>query len=107
MQELDLLNISSQLPDVRIRKIHIRTQQMGRKWLTTIDGLDDDLDLKRIVRALKGELHCSAVVCVDEKSENEYIKLSGNQKEALKTWLIANSVLTEQEAADRLVIHGS
>jgi translation initiation factor SUI1 len=88
-------------------KIHIHIQQMGRKWITTITGLDDDLDLKRISRAMKGDFHCSAAVDTDEKTGMEFIKLSGNQKEVIRPWLIAMEILTEKEAKERLVFHGS
>jgi translation initiation factor SUI1 len=88
-------------------KIHIRTQQMGRKWLTIIQDLDDDLDLKLIAREIKAVLHCSAAVVVDEVTGKEIIKLSGNQKETVREWLIASEILTEREAAERLVVHGS
>lgn len=88
-------------------KIHIRTQQMGRKWLTLIQDLDDDLDLKRIAREIKAVLHCSAAVVTDEVSGKEIIKLSGNQKETVREWLIASEILTEREASERLVVHGS
>jgi translation initiation factor SUI1 len=95
------------LPSITHSKIHVYTHQMGRKWITTIAGLDDDLDLKRIARAMKGDFHCSAKVDTDEKTGGEYIKLSGNQKEHLRPWLIAACILTEKEATDRLVFHGS
>jgi translation initiation factor SUI1 len=95
------------LPSVTQSKIHVYVHQMGRKWITTLMGLDDDLDLKRIARAMKGDFHCSAKVAVDEKTGGEYIKLSGNQKEFLRPWLIAACILTEKEATERLVFHGS
>jgi len=91
----------------RTNKIHVRAHQMGRKWITTIEGMDDDLDLKRISRAMKSSFHCSAAVVTDEDSGEEIIKLSGNQKEAVREWLIAAEILTEREATDRLVLHGS
>lgn len=35
-------------------KVHIRTQQRnGRKSITTVQGLDEDLDLKKICKAFK------------------------------------------------------
>lgn len=35
----------------RLKKVHIRVQQRnGRKNITTVQGLDDDLDLKRIMK---------------------------------------------------------
>lgn len=88
-------------------KIHVHTQQMGSKWITTITGLDDDLDLKRIARAMKGDFHCSVVAAVDPKSGAEFIKLSGNQKEFIRPWLVSAEILTEKEATERLVFHGS
>jgi translation initiation factor 1 len=91
----------------RTNKIHVRAHQMGRKWITTIEGMDDDLDLKRIARAMKGSFHCSAAVVTDEDSGEEVIKLSGNQKDDIREWLVAAEILTEREATDRLVLHGS
>ena len=96
-----------ELVSARTNKIHVRTQQMGRKWITVIEGMDDDLDLKRIARAMKGEFHCSAAVTKDEDTGAEYIKLSGDQKTRVREWLIAAEILTEQEATERLVLHGS
>jgi len=91
---------------LRVSKIHIRTQQMGKKWITTIEGLDDDLDLERIARAIKKSLHCAA--SVDSNKEGaEFIKLQGNQREFLREWLVVNEVLTEREAQDRLILHGA
>jgi translation initiation factor 1 len=87
-------------------KIHIRTQQMGRKWITTIEGLDSDLDFKRISRAMKKDLHCSVTVTAT-KDDQEIIQLQGDQREALKEWLVKSEVLTEKEAKERLVIHGA
>lgn len=87
-------------------KIHLRIRQMGKKWITMIEGLDDDLDLERIARAIKKDLHCAATVDVSPSGE-EYIKLSGNQRDAVATWLVENEVLTEKEGKARLVLHGA
>jgi len=86
-------------------KIHVRTQQMGKKWLTTIEGLDDDLDLTRIARAMKKTLACAVTVDVSKDGE-EFIKLQGNQREYIREWLVSNEVLTDKEATERLVVHG-
>jgi translation initiation factor 1 len=87
-------------------KIHIRVQQMGKKWITTIEGLDDDLDLKRISRAMKKTLHCSVNITTNH-DEEEVIQLQGDQREFIKEWLVANEVLTKQEGEERVVIHGA
>lgn len=90
----------------RTSKIHIRIQQMGKKWLTMIEGLDDDLDLERIARAIKKDLHCAATVDTD-KEGGEYIKLSGNHRDAVAEWLVGCEVLTAKEGKSRLVLHGA
>jgi len=94
------------LASERTGKIHIRIQQMGKKWLTLIEGLDDDLDLARIARAIKKGLHCAATVVTD-KDDQECIKLSGNHRDAVAAWLVTNEVLTAKEGKDRLVLHGA
>ena len=78
---------------------------MGRKWVTTIDGLDEDLDLERIAKAMKKSLHC-ATGGIKNKEDQEVIQLQGNHADVLKQWLIEMQILTEKEAADRLLIHG-
>lgn len=43
--------------------VHIRNQQRnGRKSVTTVQGLQDTLDLKKVVRALKKEFSCNGTV---------------------------------------------
>jgi translation initiation factor SUI1 len=101
------LTAPTEFSSVRTNKIHVRAQQMGRKWITTIAELDDDLDLKRIARALAREFHCSAAVVKDETTGGEVIKLSGHQVTEVRGWLLREEILTEKEAEERLVLHGA
>lgn len=56
-------------------KIHIRVQQRnGRKCITTIQGLDDDLDLKRMCKAMKRTFNCNGSIEAD-KEMGEVIQL--------------------------------
>jgi translation initiation factor 1 len=87
-------------------KIHIRVQQMGRRWITTIEGLDNDLDLKRISRGMKKSFHCSVKITTT-KDEDEVIQLQGDQREFLKEWLVTNEVMTNKEFDERVMIHGA
>lgn len=89
----------------RTGKIHVRIQQMGKKWLTLVEGLDDDLDLERISRAIKKDLHCAATVDTNNDGV-DFIKLSGNHRDAVAEWLVTNEVLTAKEGKARLVLHG-
>ena len=90
----------------RTSKIHIRVQQQGKRWITTIDGLDDDLDIQRIARAMKKTLHCSIIV-THNKDDEEIVQLQGDHRDDVRSWLIANEVLTEKEAKERLLVHGA
>ena len=94
----------SSLDKTRVDKIHIRTQQMGKKWITTIDGLDDDLDQKKIARHLQKDLHCSAKVS-QSKEGRDVITLQGDQRAVLKDWLVTSEVLSAEEGKIRLTVH--
>jgi translation initiation factor SUI1 len=91
-------------PFDRTSKIHIRTQQQGRRWITTVEGLDDDLDQGRIARAMKKTMHCAAKATQDERG-NDVIIMQGNHATDVAEWLVVNEVLTAKEAKDRLVVH--
>ena len=83
-------------------KIHIRWQQQSaRRSTTLLEGLDDDLDLIRICKAMRKAFSCNGTVL-----DGKIIQLQGNQKDTIRVWLVAQEILTEQEAKDRLVIHG-
>ena len=83
-------------------KVHIRVQQRnGRKCITTVQGLADDLDIKRICKAFKKNFQCNGAVTKDSEL-GEIIQLSGDQRTNV------SSFLTEQEIAKKtqVVIHG-
>jgi translation initiation factor SUI1 len=89
----------------RTGKIHIRPQQQGRRWVTTIEGLDEDLDQERIARAMKKALHCAAKT-TKNKEGADIIIIQGNHRDDALEWLVANDVLSEKERKDRVVLHG-
>lgn len=86
-------------------KIHIRLQDQKNRKLTIIEGLDNDLDQKRISKAMERAFSCSSKVNVDTDG-NEVIVLQGDQRMNVKEWLLAQEILTQQEAKERLVLHG-
>ncbi len=87
-------------------KIHVRIQQRnGKKSITTIEGLDDDLDLKRICKAMRKCFNCNGNVTQTKDEENLIIQLQGDQRENIKNWLIEQEIITKSEVS-RLVIHG-
>ena len=88
------------------KKIHLRTQQRnGKKCITTVQGLDDDLDIKRIAKAMRKQFNCNG--SIDEHEEyGQIIQLQGDQRDNVIEWLIEQEILTKQEAEDRIVKHG-
>ena len=89
-----------------VAKINIRIQQRnGKKSITTIQGLDTDLDVKRICRAMRKEFNCNGNIEEDD-DYGTIIQLQGDQRSLVKEWLIRQEILTKEEAEERLVIHG-
>jgi translation initiation factor SUI1 len=82
-------------------KIHIHIQTQGKRHLTIVEGLDDDLDLKRICKSMRKMFSCNGKV--DE--ETHILQLQGDQRQNVKEWLLQNEVLTKSDL-ERLVIHG-
>ena len=83
--------------------MHVRVQQRsGRKCITTVAGLADDLDVKRIMKAFKKNFNCNGAVVKDKETGNDVIQLSGDQRTIVKEFL------TDQEIckADEVVLHG-
>lgn len=83
-------------------KIHVRMQQRnGRKCITTVTGLADDLDLKRIAKALKKTFQCNGSVSTDAEA-GEVLQLSGDQRTNIRDFFVDQEVCFE----DQIVIHG-
>ena len=86
-------------------KYHVRVQQRnGRKCITTLDGLEEDLDLKRICRAMRNAFSCNGNV-TSKDDGGDVIQLQGDQRENIKQWLLEQEIILKNEA-DRIVIHG-
>ena len=86
-------------------KIHIRYQKIGPRALTIVEGLDSDLDQKRIAKAMAKSFSC-ATSLHQNKEGNDIIQLQGDQRQFVVEWLVGNEILTEQDKKERLVIHG-
>jgi translation initiation factor SUI1 len=106
--KLKPIQVEKPLPPVGpgSQKVHIWTKQMGKKWITTIEDLDEDLDLVKISKYMKRSLNCAVDVVEDEKTGKEVIKIQGNHRDEVAAWIVDNEVMTEKEAKERLVKHG-
>ena len=83
-------------------KIHLRSQQRnGKKSITIVQGLDEELDEKKILKYFKKTFQCNG--CISEDKEyGKIIQLSGDQKDNVKQFLIQQQIYTE----DCIVVHG-
>ncbi len=91
----------------RTNKIHLRINKRGNKnWLTLIEGLDEDLDEVRICRHMRRAFNCNGAVLKNENGES-VLQFQGDQRQSIKEWLLAQQILTEKEAKERLIIHGA
>ncbi|XP_021573515.1 eukaryotic translation initiation factor 1-like isoform X1 [Carlito syrichta] len=82
--------------------IHIRIQQRnGRKTLTTVQGIADDYDKKKLVKAFKKKFACSGTV-IEHTEYGEVIQLQGNQCKNICQFLVEIGLAKE----DQLKVHG-
>lgn len=83
--------------------VHIRVQQRnGRKCMTLIHGLADDLDLKKIIRYLKKVYSTNGHVTTDS-TYGDIIQLQGDQRRNVYDAFIEWKVCEKNQ----LTVHGS
>ena len=86
-------------------KLQIRVQKRnGRKCITTVEGFEDDLDVKRICKAMRKQFNCNGNIVNDEHN-TDVLQLQGDQRDNVKQWILENEVIAKNEA-DRIVVHG-
>ncbi|KXJ14122.1 eukaryotic translation initiation factor 1 [Exaiptasia diaphana] len=87
---------------VQVDDIHIRIQQRnGRKTLTTIQGISDEYDLKKILRQFKKKFACNGTV-VDHDEYGEVIQLQGDQRKHAREFLL----LIKLVKPEQVKVHG-
>ena len=73
-------------------KVTISCQQRnGKKSITTVYGLADDLDLKKILKYFKKQFQCNGTINNDEKF-GEIIQVSGDQKQNILNFLVNEQI---------------
>lgn len=83
-------------------KVHIRVQVRNRKkCITTVQGLATDLDLKKILKALKKSFKCNGAIVNDETS-GEIIQLQGDNRAGIVDFLVSEEIVGK----DSIVVHG-
>jgi len=82
--------------------IHIRIQQRnGRKTLTTLQGLPQQYDQKRILKALKKDFACNGNVVKDEEL-GDVIQLQGDQRVKIQDFLSGSLNISKKN----IKVHG-
>ncbi|TPX43174.1 hypothetical protein SeMB42_g04744 [Synchytrium endobioticum] len=82
--------------------IHIRIQQRnGRKTLTTLQGLPDEVNQMKLLKAFKKEFACNGTIVQDEEW-GEIIQLQGDQRLKIQQFLIQGEFVSK----DKIKIHG-
>ncbi|KAL1512196.1 hypothetical protein AB1Y20_005460 [Prymnesium parvum] len=72
--------------------VHIRVQQRnGRKCITTVQGLNADLDMKKIVKAIKKAHSCNGTI-VEDDDMGQVLQFQGDQRDAIFQFLVENEL---------------
>jgi len=83
--------------------VHLRVvQRNGKKRVTIIEGLEDDLDLKRIAQALQKTLKCGGHV-VDDAEHGLVIQLTGDQRLQVRDFLLEEGIVPSK---NHIKVHG-
>ncbi|CAF0785064.1 unnamed protein product [Adineta steineri] len=82
--------------------IHIRIQQRnGKKTLTTVQGIGDEFDKKRLLREFKKQFACNGTV-VEHQEYGEVIQLQGDQRTNVSQFLKKIGICQD----DQVKVHG-
>ncbi|KAJ3064660.1 Eukaryotic translation initiation factor eIF-1 [Podochytrium sp. JEL0797] len=82
--------------------IHIRIQQRnGRKTLTTVQGIPQEIDPKKVLKAFKQQFACNGNIVEDEEL-GECIQLQGDQRTKVLSFLCEQDISTK----DKIKVHG-
>ena len=99
--QINALALFEEVEGAQKDKVHLRTQQRkGRKSITTVVGLSDDLDMKMITKALKKKFSCTGTV-IKDPTYGKLIKLSGDQRANIFHFFSEESICY----SDQMVIH--
>jgi translation initiation factor 1 len=109
MSQSSILNLSKKDPfldslenDLDQGNVHIRVQQRkANSYLTTVQGLAKELDLKLILKAFKKNFHCNGSIQADPDL-GKVVQLSGDQRQNVSSFLVDEGICKK----DQIIIHG-
>ena len=81
------------------QRVHVRVQQRnGRKCVTTVQGLADDLDLKKILKYVKKMFNTNGTVVKDEMGD--VIQLQGDQRKQIGKFLTEFNIVPKKQITE-------
>lgn len=87
--------------DCDVTKIHIRIiKRNARKSITTVEGLDTKLDLKKMIKHLRHKFNCSGKIVSNENAS--VLQFSGDQRDNIRDFLIKEEIADK----DSILVHG-
>lgn len=76
-------------------------QRTGRKYITEVEGLAKDLDLKKIIKYWRHEFNCSVAKTVN-KDNKKIIRLQGDKRENIVNFLLSEKIIDKE----KIKVHG-
>eukprot|EP01026_Neomeris_dumetosa_P058199 TRINITY_DN539_c0_g1_i1.p3 TRINITY_DN539_c0_g1~~TRINITY_DN539_c0_g1_i1.p3 ORF type:complete len:119 (-),score=9.35 TRINITY_DN539_c0_g1_i1:343-699(-) len=93
---------SSEASVARQSYIHVRVQQRnGRKSLTTVQGIKQTYDFKKILKSLKNTYCCNGTI-VDDEDGGKVLQLQGDQRKNVVEFLTTNKLAKKES----IKVHG-
>lgn len=104
--DIDNLFLTENEPDMFTKqKVYISLVKVNnRQSITTIAGLDDDLDTKKILKAMKKLFACNGHIKKDE-TNGEVIHIQGDKRYEIRDFLYHYEIISSKD--DRIVIYGT
>ena len=103
--DFNQFSTNSLLDEVINREVvHIRIQKRsGRKHVTTITGLGQDLDFVRLLKAFKKNFQCIGSLDIQNEDFVLAMRLSGDQRNNVKDFLLQEQIILNE---NDIIIHG-
>jgi len=98
-----MLDPFDELSSSRENKVNIRIQmRKGKKAIVSVEGLADDLDLKKITKYLKKKFNCNAHIKSDD-TYGDIILVQGDHREQIRNFLITEEIIDKNQ----IIMHGA
>ena len=90
------------IENYEIEEVHIwLRQRTTRKYITDVQGLAKDLNLKKIMKYWRHEFHCSVTKKLN-KNKQKIIRLQGDKREQVYEFLLNEKIIEKEH----IKIHG-